>query len=151
METIDYYNKFGIALHLLAKSEYHKHHHAYEYLMTEIWPPILFNQNKIYFENNTPIGLVTWAWINEDVKCEIHQSGRALTGDEWQSGDSLFFNDFIAPFGHAKVVAKDLKYGLFKDQVATSIHRNVDGGIGRIQTWIGTDVKNSAAKEIVGD
>ncbi len=44
-----------------------------------------------------------------------------LTQEELTSGDRLYFLDFVAPYGHAKQVARHLRTDVFPNETGTSV------------------------------
>lgn len=143
MVKLDYYLSTGYALDLLARSPYHREQQLGHYFRTEILPPLWENQVKFYVTSNyIPTAMVTWAWINEDVEREIHSSGRVLKHEEWSCGRRLFFNDWIAPYGNVRNVLHDVLHNIFPDvPSATSIRRNMDGTVRRVNRWTGINAR----------
>ncbi|PWQ93256.1 toxin-activating lysine-acyltransferase [Leucothrix pacifica] len=148
MVTIDYYASTGFALELLAQSTYHKQHKVGDYLRVEVLPALWVNQTRFYLtDEGIPTAMVTWAWLNETVEKDIHTTGRALTRDEWNCGDRLFFNDWITPYDNIREVLHDMTNNIFPDEVATSLRRRQDGTVRRINRWTGVNLRK--AKEVV--
>lgn len=142
MVNLDYYASMGFALELLAQSPYHKKHEVGNYFHSEILPALRMNQVRFYMtEEGIPTAMVIWAWLNESVQQQVHTTGRVLKYEEWNCGDRLFFNDFVAPYENCKAVINDLKTNIFPDHIATSLRRNPDGSIRRINRWIGVNTK----------
>lgn len=148
MVTIDYYASTGFALELLAQSTYHKQHNVGDYFRVEVLPALWANQARFYLtDEGIPTAMVTWAWLNEAAEKEIHTTGRALTRDEWNCGDRLFFNDWITPYENIREVLHDMTNNIFPDEVATSLRRRQDGSVRRINRWTGVNLRK--AKEVV--
>jgi len=144
MVKIDLYTCVGFALELLSKSEYHRQHSLGDYFRTEILPAYGFGQFRFYVnDQGIPTGLVTWAWLSDEVQAEIHKTGRALQRSEWRSGENLFFNDFVTPYGTMKPVLRDFTKNVFPMEIATSLRRNADGSVRRINRWIGANYLQS--------
>ena len=144
MVNLDYYASTGFALELLAQSPYHKQHKVGDYFRTEILPALWANQARFYLtEEGIPTAMVTWAWLNEDVQKEVHETGRALAHDEWKCGDRLFFNDWITPYNNIREVLHDMTHNVFPDQVATSLRRNPNGSVRRINRWTGVNLRRA--------
>lgn len=142
MVNIDHYASTGFALELLAQSEYHKQHKLGYYFSTEILPALWNGQVRFYLtKEGIPTAMVTWGWLSEDVQQEIHATGRALTEEEWNCGDRLFFNDWITPYGNIREVLHDMTHNIFPDEVATSLRRNPDGSVRRINRWTGINLR----------
>ena len=149
MVNIDYYASNGFALELLAQSKYHRQHQLGSYFRTEILPALWANQARFYLtEAGVPTAMVTWAWLSEEVEKEIHTTGRALTRDEWKCGDRLFFNDWITPYNNIREVLHDMTHVIFPDQVATSLRRNQDGTVRRINRWTGVNLRRTEEEAV---
>ena len=143
MVNLDEYASAGYALELLAKSSYHKQHPVGDYFRTEILPALWVNQARFYLtEEGIPTAMVTWAWLNKEVEKDVHETGQALSHDEWQCGDRVFINDLIAPYDNSREVIKDIKNNVFANHKATSLRRNTDGSVRRVNQWIGVNVRH---------
>ena len=142
MVNLDYYASTGFALELLAQSPYHKQHKVGDYFRAEILPALWVNQARFYLtEEGIPTAMVTWAWLTETVEADVHSTGRALFHEEWKSGDRLFFNDWITPYNNIRDVLHDMTHNIFPDEIATSIRRNPDGSVRRINRWTGKNIR----------
>lgn len=96
-----------------------------------ILPPIHLNQFRIYRDRNKkPIGFVSWANFDDKTERKYINGYILRSLEEWNSGDRLFFTDFIAPFGHAKKIFKDLTHNIFPDRYARTL-RFTDQGVHR--------------------
>lgn len=142
MVGIDHYASAGFALELLAQSDYHREFALGDYYRAEILPALLCSQTRFYLtEEGVPTAMVTWAWLSETVEREVHASGRALRDKEWQSGDRLFFNDWITPYDNIRDVLHDMTHNVFPNEVATSLRRNPDGSVRRVNRWTGVNLR----------
>jgi len=149
MVSLDYYAGAGYALGLLAKSQFHENFDLGDYFRVEILPPLWANQTRFYVtEKAVPTAMVTWAWISEDVEKAIHTEGRALHQNEWNSGDRLFFNDWITPYGNIRHVVKDMRTNVFPDHKATSVRRNPDGTVYKVCHWQSIAQKNEKREAV---
>ena len=136
MQPIDLYASVGYALELLARSEYHRRHRVGRYLAVEILPALRRRQVRFQLTpDGIPTAMVTWAWLSEAVEREVHETGRALARHEWSCGDRLFFNDWVSPYGNAREVRRDVLEAFGVDG-ATSLCRNPDGSVRRINRWV---------------
>ena len=70
--------------------------------------------------------------------------------DEWQSGEHLFFNDWIAPYGNIRSAMHDIATHVFPHHTATSIRRHQDGSIRKINYWQGMTVRQQREAKIRG-
>lgn len=132
------YSTIGASLELLAASPYHQDLSICMYFHTQILPPIHLNQNYIYYsEDETPVALVTTAWIEENILEELTSSAnRIIQSNEWKTGDVLFFNDFIAPYGNAAHVFSDLVNDIYSGvSNAYSIRKRKGGEIRKVNKW----------------
>jgi cytolysin-activating lysine-acyltransferase len=143
MVEIDNYASAGFALELLAQSPYHRQHKLGNYFRAEIFPAIWAQQARFYLsEQGIPHAMVTWAWINEEVELDIHLTGRALKNDEWRCGDRLFMNDWVSPYGGLRYYVRDMMNNVFPDvEFASSLRRNSDGSVRRINRWHRPEVR----------
>ncbi len=147
MVNVDYYAANGYALELLARSPYHRQQALGAYFRTEILPAMWADQVRFYITaDGAPTAMVTWAWLNADVEAEVHATGRALTEAEWHCGDRLFFNDWVTPYANVREVAQDLCQNVFPNEVATSLRRNMDGSVRRVNRWTGKNLRSNSAE-----
>ena len=150
MVNLDYYASAGFALELLAQSPYHKRLALGDYFRTEVLPALWAKQTRFYLTTEgVPTAMVTWAWLNADVENDVHATGRALTREEWKCGDRLFFNDWITPYNNIKEVAHDLTHNIFANEVATSLRRNPDSTVRRVNRWTGVNLRR-LKEEVAG-
>ncbi len=131
---IDPYAAAGYAVELLAFSDYHGNFPVGDYLSVEILPPVLRGQAHFHLaKEGIPLAMVTWAWLDSETEKEVLSTGRALEADEWKCGDRLFFNDWIAPFGHSREVMRHLRRNVFPGtSKASGVRRNRDGSVRRV-------------------
>ncbi len=150
MVNIDYYASVGYALELLAQSEYHWQFKLGDYFRVEILPALWCGQTRFYLtDQGVPTAMVTWAWLTKEVEREVHSTGRALTEDEWSCGDRLFFNDWITPYDNIRGVLHDMTHNIFPDElVATSLRRNPDGSVRRINRWTGVNHRKTEKRAL---
>lgn len=144
MMQVDCYSGVGYAVELLAQSEYHRQFPIGDYLRVEILPPLWLGQIRFYLSpQGLPTGMITWAWLSDEVLQDVLASGRALAPDEWNSGSEHFFNDWITPHKNIRDIMHDMTHNVFPDTVATSLRRNPDGSVRRINRWTGVNVRNT--------
>jgi len=142
MTHIDCYSGVGYALELLAQSEYHRQFPVGDYLRVEILPPLWQGQIRFYLSpQGFPTGMITWAWLSNEVLQDVLASGRALSPDEWNCGSQHFFNDWITPHNNIREIMQDMTTNVFPDTIATSLRRNPDGSVRRINRWTGVNAR----------
>lgn len=142
MVKLNYYEMVGFSIELLSKSVYHRRFNMNNYLQIEILPPIRKGQVKFYLdEKGMPIAMVTWAWLSDKTEKEVLSTGRALNENEWCCGEKLFCNDWVTPFNNLRKVVHDISTNVFPDQVGTSVRRNPDGSVRKINRWLGKNIR----------
>ncbi len=101
-----------------------------------ILPFINANQFRIYHdEKKRPIALLTWAKFSQEVEAEYLNGKIVLSEAEINSGEIIYFTDFIAPYGHTKLVVRDIKNNLFVNETAKAV-RFISKGKRRSRVWV---------------
>ncbi len=140
MNNIDenHYMQLGIIYELLAYSSTHNSFRAGRYINLQCIPPLLLQQFQIYFsEKGEAIAFVTWGWVTSNTRKEIIEKSRNIEVDEWDKGEFLLFNDFVAPMGGIKTIISDLTTNMFPRYKAFSVRRNRNGTVRKVNHWIG--------------
>ncbi len=106
----------GEVVWLYSCSDIHKRW-AIESIHKWILPALKHEHYRIYHIGNKPVGFVSWAWLSEDVEKKYVLQPAALNPLDWTSGDRGWILDFIAPFGDAKAIIKDLRHNVFPHKV----------------------------------
>lgn len=134
----------GMAIQQLATSAYHQKFKLSYYLPIEILPPLMAKQVQCYVGlDGNPLGLVTWAWLSKPVQTDLHSSGRALEAVEWSEGFRLFFNDWITEPAAFRAAMTHMTERKFPDEIASSLRRNPDGSVRRVNKWVGKNLQKS--------
>jgi cytolysin-activating lysine-acyltransferase len=60
-----------------------------------------------------------------------------LNPSEWVGGNKLWFPEFIAPFGHARLIIEDLRTHVFPNHQAKGLKVNPDGTLKGIMRYRG--------------
>ena len=114
-----------------------------QYLINDIGavilPAVNLNQFRIYKIKDKPVGFIAWAMLSLELGRKYSQERHSLQLDEWDTGNQVWITDFIAPFGHAKEVIKDIK-SIYPDRIAHSIRVNSKGKLLKINKWHGQNV-----------
>lgn len=106
---------------LLMASKVHRKYQIRD-IADVVFPAINLGQYKIYRNaSRQPIALVTWGKFSSEVEKKYLKGNPVLTEQELNSGDRLYFLDFIAPYGQAKQVTSHLKKHVFPNDCATSV------------------------------
>jgi cytolysin-activating lysine-acyltransferase len=140
----DVLTALGMTIQQLATSPYHQQFKLSYYLPIEILPPLKAKQFRCFLNaEGHPVGLVTWAWLSDVVRKEAHNSGRALTISEWSGGAHLFFNDWITDAEIFRAAMAQMTHEVFPNETASSLRRNPDGSVRRINKWTGRNLQKS--------
>lgn len=106
-----------------------------------IIPPLLHRQFKLYREDDRPRAYVSWAFFSAEAEARYLAEGSRIEFDDWQSGDRLWVIDFIAPFGEARSVCRDLRTGIFAGKSGRALRRDhADTGRLRVMNGHGVSV-----------
>jgi cytolysin-activating lysine-acyltransferase len=136
-----------MAIHQLSNSHYHRQFKLSYYLPVEILPPLIAEQFLCFLGGDgEPRGLVTWAWLHEMAKKEVHNSGSALHLSAWTGGAHLFFNDWITDPKIFRAAMMQMTNHIFPNETASSLRRNPDGSVRRINKWTGRHLRKSKAE-----
>jgi cytolysin-activating lysine-acyltransferase len=87
-------------------------------------PPIILQQFRMFYAKDRPIGVVLWAFVNDEVEARLLSGSARVRPQDWKSGDKLWIveacpgprSGMIAPFGGTDEMLKDLKAKVFKDR-----------------------------------
>ncbi|KAB7627150.1 toxin-activating lysine-acyltransferase [Alkalilimnicola sp. S0819] len=89
-------------------------------LLNGVWYSIEAGQFRIYRSaEGQPLACVTWGWLHKEHEADVIAAYKAMDHgvvplkEEWLGGDLLWLSTFVAPFGHAKDVALDLRHNVF--------------------------------------
>ena len=127
--------QLGSILHLMMHSPLHRAYQIKD-LEERFIPSLLHNQFRYYEINGTPIGFVNWAWLTDELETEYSTGQHELILDEWVGGTHLWFPEFIAPFGHARAIVRDLRNNIFeKGTPATALRISATGELAGVSKY----------------
>ena len=93
-------------------------------------------QFRIYRSgDNAPLACVCWMWLHEEheeaaiATMKAAPFGELEMQSDWVGGDRLWFFNFIAPFGHGRAVASDLRNNVFPGVSARAVRADKRGKI----------------------
>ena len=136
-KLVDPYVGIGFALELLKASPYHRNKELGAYFRSQILQPLTIKQIKFYTTmDGLPCGMIVWARISEEVRREIHLTGRSLSSNEWSCGKHVFINDFIDMANNSRAMIRDMMSNVVPDaKIASSLRRNSDGSVRKVNRW----------------
>ncbi|RLM21387.1 toxin-activating lysine-acyltransferase [Brenneria alni] len=115
-------------------------------LPTLLLPIIKRQQYVLVAEQERPIFFLSWAWLNLEsearylIRPSIH-----MKEEDWDSGDRMWFCDWIAPFGHTAEMNKLMRDDIFPDHCVRALyHRGQQRGK-RVVMFHGARVSRKAA------
>lgn len=142
----DMLTALGLAIHHLAQSPYHRQFPLFAYLPIEILPPLRAGQLRSYIGiNGEPFGMIAWAKLSDDIRDDVHASGRPIQPNEWCSGPNPFVNDWISEAPAFAPMKAEIRDTIFPNDIFTSIRRNSNGSVRRVNRWRGRDWKNDGS------
>ncbi|MBV6627271.1 MAG: toxin-activating lysine-acyltransferase [Rivularia sp. (in: Bacteria)] len=125
----------GSITHLMGSSQLHRQYQIAD-ITERFIPSLIHNQFRYYEINGNPIGFVNWAWLSDEVEEKYSTGEYVLSLDEWVGGNNLWFPEFVAPFGHARLIVKDLRSNILpKGTPAKSFKIRPDGSFRSISRW----------------
>ena len=94
-----------------------------------------------------PIGYLGWANLSAEAEARYVQNPiTGLTRNDWNSGDRMWFVDFVAPFGHAAKVHSLWKPLLAKSSGRFMYHRSNERGV-QVRQFTGAQVSPEEAQQ----
>lgn len=105
----------GEALLVLLNSNAHRLNFFIGDLEWLLLSPILKQQFRLYRDKDQkPVGLILWAFVNDEVNKRLELGIGKLGFNDWKSGDTLWIIDLIAPQGGGNKMIEELKDTVFK-------------------------------------
>jgi cytolysin-activating lysine-acyltransferase len=118
----------GEVVWLLTQSAQHKQAFFLGDLEWMVMPPIILQQFRMFYAKDRPLGVVLWAFVNDEVEARLLSGSARMRPQDWKCGDKLWIVEVVAPFGGTDEMLKDLKAKVFKDREVR--FRAVEGGKG---------------------
>lgn len=116
-------------------------------LATDLLPAIKCRQFLMALENGKPVFFLSWANFSEEAERRyLRHETPHIPEKDWNSGDRIWFIDWIAPFGQSARMSRLLASRLFADKCGRSLyHRGNDKGL-RIMHFHGIAVLPEEAR-----
>ena len=116
----------GEIVWLMSQSPYHKQFFISD-LEWFVMAPVLQKQFRLYYAKNKPVGVVLWAFVNDEVAGRLAQGITKLRPQDWKSGDQLWVVEVISPFGAPEQMVQNLKAQVFPDREMRYLTMNAEG------------------------
>jgi cytolysin-activating lysine-acyltransferase len=104
-------------------------------LAANFLPAIGHGQYQLYCAGPKVVGGLTWAWLDAANEAKLLADGLTPPGEAWSGGDRLWFIDFLAPYGHARMIARHFMTHLMPAETGRGLRRRPGGHIYRTGTW----------------
>lgn len=112
----------GTVAWLLLHSELHKNLPMHQ-LATMYLPAIKSGQYILGIENDTAVFYAAWTKMSfEEERKFLTYGPLAITPDSWQSGDRVWFMDWVAPFGHSQQIFRQLRQSLWPSMLTRALY-----------------------------
>jgi cytolysin-activating lysine-acyltransferase len=94
-------------------------------------PAIANRQFIIGYEHGRPVFYAAWAWFWGGAEPRhLQNPAISLPAPDWNSGERLWFLDWVAPFGHSARLARLVQRHLFADSRFSALyHRGNERGL----------------------
>ena len=116
-----------------------------------VQPPILNGQYLLLQSGDgMPLAYASWALMSVEVEARYLDNPTEFYAIDWQSGDRLWFMDWVSPYGkqfNNELVHK-LKFDIFPNAVARSLHVRKDREQGKVAKFIGANVSTERSREL---
>lgn len=131
---------FGAAVWLWMQSESHRDAPLHT-LKALLLPAIKTQQFMLVEEVGKPVFYLSWADMSADAERRYMSSPPVCMPEaDWNSGDRMWILDWVAPFGHTKIMKQLLSQHLFANLSMRSLyHRGKSKGL-RVMTFHGMAV-----------
>lgn len=79
-------------------------------LLNRVAGSLEINQFRYYEDGSgVPIGFCNWALLSDADLSEALAGNMEFQPKHWRSGTNLFFPEFLAPFGHCRMIVRDIR------------------------------------------
>ncbi|MGB8666642.1 MAG: toxin-activating lysine-acyltransferase [Serratia inhibens] len=117
-------------------------------LPTLLLPIIKRQQYVLVSHQNQPVFFLSWAGMNREAEARyLTQPAINMQEDDWNSGDRLWFCDWIAPFGHTREMRNLIARDIFPQFCVRALyHRGAQRGK-RVVNFKGAQVSHQQAQQ----
>jgi cytolysin-activating lysine-acyltransferase len=106
--------------------------------MIFVLPPIASEQFAIVESDGYPVAYCSWAWFDQETEEKYILNPSVLDPDSWNSGDRLWFIDWISPFSSKYTWAlRNELAKKFPNEVARGLRVKKGNKTGKIITFSG--------------
>ena len=118
-------------------------------LSVALLPAIKRHQFILATQNGQPVFFVSWARLSAEAEERYLKNHQLeMSPEDWNSGDRIWFIDWVAPFGHTAEIFQILQKDLLKDVYARSLYHRADERGRRIQHFFGKSIPPSERRAL---
>jgi len=103
---------FGEITWLMSQSPLHKNLFLSD-LEWKVMVPVMLQQFRLFYDQQKPVGVIFWAYVNDEVAQRLASCDKRLRPQDWKSGGRREVVEIVAPFGGAEEMLKDLNEKVF--------------------------------------
>jgi len=98
-------------LYLFSQSPHHRIYTVSEFT-AYLLVPLLHNKARFIYDANRPAGVVTWCWLTQEESQKFLRETFVPSDNQYarDSGEQLWGIEFVAPFGHARQVMREMRH-----------------------------------------
>ncbi|SEH91544.1 toxin-activating lysine-acyltransferase [Pseudomonas asplenii] len=143
---IDEAQVLGSAVWLWMHSQSHRDAPLHS-LSALLLPAIKLRQFILISEAGKPVFFLSWLNLSAEAEARyLREPAVCLPEADWNSGDRLWINDWVAPFGHTRQVTGLLRRHLWATRIARSLyHRGDERGL-RVMNFHGIAILDLEAQ-----
>ncbi|WP_343583466.1 toxin-activating lysine-acyltransferase [Herbaspirillum sp.] len=137
---------FGSVSWLWLHSERHRNIPLHT-LATLLLPAIKQRKFVMVSEGGKPVFYMSWADMDEEAESRyLRHSPEQMRSEDWDSGERMWVLDWVAPFGHSRLMSRLIRGRLFaRCQLRSLYHKGSDSGL-RIKEMHGVAVHPREAR-----
>lgn len=118
-------------------------------LSSALLPAIKRRQFILASQAEQPVFFLSWALLSAEAEQRYLQGHQLeMTPEDWDSGNRMWFIDWVAPFGHTFEISQILQKGLLKQAYARSLYHRAPERGRRIQHFFGQSIPPSERRHL---
>lgn len=124
---------FGAMYYLMALSKFNRDR-SLAAITAQLEPPLRLGQYRIFRSGGFARAFITWAGLDPARERKLAVDHLPLRPEDWNSGNSKWVVDLVAPFGHVEQVLEVLRHHPDETRLRTLWH-NKAGTRARVMQW----------------
>lgn len=117
-------------------------------IANQVAPAVELGQFRLIERDGIPLAYCSWAWLSVEAEARYITHPARIRGEDWQSGERLWFIDWISPFSRAITwqLQRSMKKS-FPGQVGRAYRAKPGRDKARVATFVGTGIGLDQATE----